>query len=247
MTSFPVDVVAELTLNWSDDFNDGNYDGWNVTAGSYAVTGGKLTVTALAPGPAMPVILHPSNTTFGNWTFDIEIGDDPDADPDNVVFSFMRNFGGSLPWASGITENVAIWVQFLGNGMFLGRNTNDLDTVTILAEWEHHIRVQRTRAEPTKIRIYHNDTLALETALIVPVTNYSYVSFCATRGSSIDNINVEYEPEPEPPTTPTTPTTPTETTNTGSAEPPDMTMILMIAGGGAVVVVIIAIVVKMRS
>ncbi|MFW9806451.1 MAG: hypothetical protein ACFFFK_06950, partial [Candidatus Thorarchaeota archaeon] len=107
-----------------------------------------------------------------------------------------------------------------------------------------------TRADPNRIRVYHNDTLALDEMVIFPVGDYSYFAFSGTRGASIDNINVEYEDYIDDTTTPTTPTistTPTDPTSSGTTDPPDMTMILMIAGGGAVVVVAIAIVVKMRS
>ncbi|MFW9806450.1 MAG: hypothetical protein ACFFFK_06945, partial [Candidatus Thorarchaeota archaeon] len=138
MISFPVDVVAELTLNWSDDFNDGNYDGWTVNSGSYVVTSGKLTVTALAPGPSLPVILHSSNTTFGNWTFDVEIGDDPDY-AGHVVIAFLRDHTGT-----SVFDSIVLWIEFAGDWT-IGRNYDDLYSFLTVIEWEHHIRIQRTR------------------------------------------------------------------------------------------------------
>ena len=58
MMSFPVEVVS-LTLDWSDDFTDGNYDGWTVTAGAYDASSGALTATAYDNGPAFGNIDHP--------------------------------------------------------------------------------------------------------------------------------------------------------------------------------------------
>ena len=245
MTSFPVDVVAQLTLDWSDDFDDGNYDGWTVTAGSFAVNSGKLTVTAMAPGPAFPVILHPSNTTFGNWTFDVEIGEDPE-EIEHVIVGFMRDFGGDGVW--GGYSDSTFFIEFLWGSIFIGYDTDPDYSFPMNVTWEHHIRVQRTRSEPNTFKVYHNGTLACEAIYIVPPADYSYFGFYGTLGATIDNIDVEYEQEPVPTPTTTEPTTTEEpTTSPSPTNPPDMTMILVIAGGGAAVIVVIAIVLKMRS
>ena len=125
---------------------------------------------------------------------------------------------------------------------------DDYDVFASLREWQHHIRVQRTRAEPNYIKVYHNDTLVLDTLMLVPSAEYGYFSFLGTRGASIDNVVVEYEPDIPTPTTSTESATSDGTTTTnGSGDPPDMTMILLIAGGGIAVLVVIVLVVKMRS
>jgi hypothetical protein len=131
---------------------------------------------------------------------------------------------------------------------FLYRGGTDIGSYPALKDWDHHIRIERTRADPNTFRLYHNGSLAIEGIALVPDGNYSYFNFQGTRGASIDNINIEFEPEiPISSSTTTTSTTEDPTTTPDPTDPPDMTMILMIAGGGAAVIVVIAIVLKMRS
>jgi len=239
----PVSLAAEV-LDWTDNFDDGNYNGWTVASGGYTVTSGKLTVTDLAPGPALPVIHHQSNASFGNWSFDVVIGDDPE-EMEHVVICFMRDFGGE-GWLGG-TGDTSIYMEFYGAGWHLGKSWDDYDHFATVREWEHHIRVQRTRAEPNYIKVYHNDTLSLDILMIVPDSDYGYFSFLGTRGASIDNIVIEYEPEADLTTTTGESTTSEDSTTTDTGNPPDMTMILLIAGGGVAVLVVVVIFVKMRS
>jgi hypothetical protein len=246
MMSFPVDVVAQ-TFDWSDNFNDENYDGWTVIDGAYTATGGELFVTAVGAGDAHPFIYHPSNTSFGNWSFDVTIVDDPQPDPDHVMVSFMSDHRSVI----GGPADSSFMLQWEGSWK-LWRELTQIDLFPADKYWEHHLRVERKRAEPNTFYVYHNGTLALEADyVIVPDNDWGYFGFSASVGSSIDNINVEYEPDIIPSTSTTTTTEPTTTeeptTTPEPTEPPDMTMVLLIAGGGVVVVVVIALVVRMRS
>ncbi len=244
----PAEVVSQTqTFDWSEDFDDGNYDGWNITMGEFVVTDGKLTSTGLAPGPSFPVILHPSNATFGNWTFDVELGVDPEY-ASHVMINFMRDGYSADAWDG-------IHMEFLGSWM-LCRGLTVYDTFSAVKEWEHHFRIQRTRDDPNHIKVYHNGTLALNTLMLVPYLDNAsfYFSFAGTGGATIDNINVEYEPPlPDETTTSTTDTSSTDTTSTGTSSTGegtgggDSTMILLIAGGGAAAVIVIVIIIKMRS
>ena len=250
--SVPMEVVSQtLTLEWSDDFTDGNYNGWNVTAGAYAVTGGKLTVTDIAPGHAFPVILHPSNSTFGNWSCDVVIGDDPE-ELEHVLVCIMRDIGGTGAWNG-------IMLEYLGYQWHLIRDLNPAyESFPTDPSWEHHLRLERARADPNHMKVYHNGTLALNTLVLVPYLDNAsyYFGFSGTRGASIDNINVEYEPYvPEVTSTDTTSDTTTDDTTTddsttnggGNTGGGDSTMLLLLAGGGAAAVIVIVLVVKMRS
>jgi hypothetical protein len=235
-------AVAQLTLDWSDDFDDGNYDGWTVFDGAYAVTDGKLTVTAYGAGNGHPFIQHPSNSSFGNWSFDVTIIDHPDPDDHAIVcvMSSHRSILGGPIDSSFILE----W----RNRWNLYRETQELGWFTAERDWKHHIRLERQRAEPNTVYVYHNDTLVLEEYVLVPDLDYAYFGWSASIDSSIDNITVEHEPEIV--TTTTTPDTTTTTTTDDTTPPPDgtpldMTMILVI-GGGVVVVLVIVAVVKMR-
>lgn len=80
--------------NWSDDFDDGDYEGWTITGynfepffadmmtppipiqGNYSAEDGTL----LSLGPRVPglagVASHPSTVAYGTWSFDIHITDE---------------------------------------------------------------------------------------------------------------------------------------------------------------------------
>ncbi|MFX1369024.1 MAG: hypothetical protein ACFFAY_10525, partial [Promethearchaeota archaeon] len=65
VASVPVSAV----IDWSDDFNDGNYDGWAVTQGSFSVTGPpNCSLTGLT---SLNEIQHPSSRSNGTWFFDL--------------------------------------------------------------------------------------------------------------------------------------------------------------------------------
>ncbi|MGY5854132.1 MAG: hypothetical protein RTU92_11235 [Candidatus Thorarchaeota archaeon] len=245
MMSFPVEVAAEVT-DWSDDFAEDNYDDWTVTAGTYSAAGGVLTATALDPGPAFGCIDHQSNSSFGSWSFDVTIVDDP-LEIDRVVVAFMRA-------ERGVWFGSFYYLDWHGNTWYLwkgqGAGGEDIGSFSAPMAWEHHIRVERSRADPNNMYVYHNDTLVISAFTLVPIMDWGYFSFHATVGSSIDNINIVHEPVDSTTTTTdesTTTTSEPSTTPTGTPEPLDTTMILIIAGGGVAVVVIIAIVMKMRS
>lgn len=215
------------------------------TAGIYSAASQKLTVTDLAPGPAFGIIDCPSNSSFGNWTFDVVVGNDLITPPNHVLVFFMRDARGL--WG-GVADSV-FYLEYLGSTWYLWRKSDPLGSFSTIESWDHHLRVERTRADPNQISVYHNGTLALQVTAIVPTADYSYFSFSATRDSSNDNIVVEHEPLIQTSTTTTTPTTsnPTSetTSDTGTPPPPDMTMVLII-GGGVVAVLVIVAVLKMR-
>jgi len=232
--------------DWSDNFDDGNYDGWTVFTGAFAVNGGKLEATSLSGGNGAPWITHPSSVDFGNWTFDIDLG--VNATGVRAVIAFMASEHGIGP---------CFYLDAIGIGWDLYRGAvsppgltgdDSLGHFTATVEWEHHIRVERTRAEPSIFRVYHNGTLVIETSYVfVPDNDWTLFEFGGipgTPGASIDNIVVEYE-EFVNTTTETTPTSSTTTPPPG--EPLDMTTILLLAGGAAVVVIVLVAIVKLRS
>ena len=53
--------------SWSDDFNDGNLNGWSKSDSSSVVQDGMYRGT----GPDQTSIVHLSNVSVGSWTFDV--------------------------------------------------------------------------------------------------------------------------------------------------------------------------------
>jgi len=68
---------SAAAVQWSDDFTDGNYDGWNVVSAEWSAVDNLLEVVGGTPvGCDMCVIpgiiYHESTVTSGTWSFDIE-------------------------------------------------------------------------------------------------------------------------------------------------------------------------------
>ncbi|NHI84120.1 MAG: hypothetical protein EAX81_07440 [Candidatus Thorarchaeota archaeon] len=53
-------------IEWSDDFEDGNYDEWTVNRGGYSATDGVMRGTYSSFNWAH----HSSTTALGTWSFD---------------------------------------------------------------------------------------------------------------------------------------------------------------------------------
>lgn len=235
---------AVAGVDWSDDFDDGNYDGWTVNDGTFAVIDGKLQATEAGAGvPAQ--IEHPSNVTMGTWAFDLEIVDNPEG-PELVNIHFLKDESGSF---MGLAYGIVIF----GGIITLGRISGS--ELTEFATWPfpdpppfglHHIEILHNATND--FYVYVNGTMVIDAmGLFYEQYTYDYFSFQSTIYSSIDNVNVTEWVEPTTTTTtPDTTTTTTEDTTTPPGEPMDMTMILIV-GGGIAVVVVIVVIVKMRS
>jgi len=68
---------VSAAVDWSDDFSDGNYNGWTVMEGSFdAPTSPRYCLTA---GPAqMNMIYHPSTQVHGTWILEMYEDDGPE-------------------------------------------------------------------------------------------------------------------------------------------------------------------------
>ena len=94
--------------------------------------------------------------------------------------------------------------------------------------------------------VYFNGTLEADWVNLTPY-NSTYVQFACynASGAAIDNLVVEDEPLPDPPTTPTTPTS--TTTPTTTPPPLDPILIGLVGGIGVGVVILLVIVYRRRS
>ena len=255
--SAEADRIVSQNSGWSDDFNDGNIDGWTVQGWNYTedpptslpgnFTADDLTLRAYGEGTNHAY--HTSATAYGSWCFDLYSVPTPN---NHSYIAFVSGpateITGSPGWESTVPYEYGIAVV---NGEFAGfnntfilyrRNQGNLNIIP-LGEYEvnemtgwHHINV--TRDLEGNFQVYINDTLRI-TAVETAYSTSEIFSFYTLAGYALDNIVVE----PVPTTTTTTPTTiPTN----GGGEPPDMTLFLIIGGGIAVVVILVA-VLKLRK
>ena len=68
-----IEVSDEIRI-WSDDFDDGDFDGWTVVYGNWTVTNNSLQALASRYTYNQGgFITHPSSIAFGTWSLDIKI------------------------------------------------------------------------------------------------------------------------------------------------------------------------------
>ncbi|MHA2373804.1 MAG: hypothetical protein ACXAEB_12355 [Candidatus Thorarchaeota archaeon] len=244
-------IECSATEVWSDDFNDGNYDGWtiegiNMTAdppelidGNFSVDDGLLRATG---ENGWNLASHPSTVATGTWMFDI----DSVASPTNHYFIFFMSddidISEGMPDGYSISIDITPYHDFTGfrirkftdgNVVVLGQYDTDQDVIG-----GYHVDI--TRNSTGHINVWINGTHRIA----VQDDSYStsgYFRFSAADGPAIDNIVVYNSIEFDPPTTvgptPTTSPTPTEPGTTFPIE-------WLVIGISVPVVLIILLVVK---
>ncbi|MHA2320447.1 MAG: hypothetical protein ACXACG_02220 [Candidatus Thorarchaeota archaeon] len=236
---------SAATIVWSDNFDDGNFDGWTVTEGSCDASSEYLV--GVYNGELRHKIWYPSSQIVGTWSFDVYPGDQrPEQGGGTIEVEFMGN--GTDRYMLSIrpsNDYDALHVYFKNNNFPLGyvEIEGGLDT------WTHY---DVTRNSTGGLSLYVNATSTTdEPVLTAADTMYSYsdrftVIFHYREDSRIDNVVVDDEilfPY-DTTTSQSENTTTTTTTNGGATFPIDTT--LLIAGAGVAGVVIIAAVVCMR-
>lgn len=196
-------VITDSTsamVVWSDDFNDGNYDGWTVTYGSFS-----LANNCLLAMEASSAINHPSTVTEGTWSFDLHS-------------SGLTSSGVHL---SFYCEDFVFYPK-TGFDLKVGRNAFELmywedyyDIVlgayyptSHIMGW-HHVDV--TRDATGLMRVFINGTLRIEVANTPTITSNYFHFFCGP-DEGIDNVvvsdSIDITPTPGTPEVPTMPSIP---------------------------------------
>ena len=249
---FPQSAAAVV---WSDDFDDGNYDGWVVEIGDFLVTDGELLSES---GVTVRMLSHASSQTVGTWSVDywhpthsrihtynfifIASGD---ATPSPAFSGYAIRITECTVFLIRYDEGTSVSLAFTIFGIFYETWTHYDITCNTTGGFHVYANATSTTAEPDLVIV--DTTYDISDKFIIREGNYGN-TFPVSR---IDNISVNDEilitpPEPTTTTTETTTTetTTTETTTDGTVLPIDTT--LLIAGAGVVGVIIIAAVVFTR-
>ncbi|ADO71607.1 AbfB domain-containing protein [Stigmatella aurantiaca] len=153
--------TARWEAPFSDDFNDGNANGWSVYGGSWAVSGNQLTVAAHPGAKAIPVGVLFSN---GTLDADITIGTAGNA---GLMFRASR-------LETGTDAYQGYFAGFEQGQVFLGKADNNWTTIAsaaaaLAANTAHHVRVV---AVGSTLRVYVDDMVTPR----ITVTDTSYAS-----------------------------------------------------------------------
>jgi hypothetical protein len=184
--------LCSATEVWSDNFDDGNLDGWVHDAGSTAM-GGALRFSYSTEA------YRPSNITSGAWSFDVlTIGDWGNAAFSALSIHFMTTDPASPPvayYCLKITQGgVAAGLKYIysivkgDGGSFTTLASGDGLEGTDLKGVLQHIGV--TRSPTGHMTVHVNDTLILETTNN-DITTSGYFRIIMTYDYAIDNIVVD--------------------------------------------------------
>jgi hypothetical protein len=248
-----VSSPTSAALAWSDDFDDGNHDGWTVSSGEFAVVDGRLTVT----GSEYSDIWRESTVTEGTWSFDW-------IDPDNDIRVGEVDF---MAMDESTLSGTAFLVAIAGNDIWLGRASSGSGDILEQYHIEgavnpgvHHFDVTHKDGH---FEVFHDGTHGIShDAALLWNLDFQYFLFAGDSGA-LDNVIVSdtidvvcdnetcvlEHAEIETATTTTTTTTeePTATTTTTTDEPPAPIPVELMAVGIGVPVVIVFVALIWRS
>jgi len=243
---------------WSDNFDDGNYDGWTVEDGGYSVTDGALT--SEATGDYYDIIWHPSTTAVGTWNFSF-MYDVVNKLAVYIIMVMSVNQTISTNYQAGygikITDELGLdptltLIKQDGNYISIGNMVVPFVVADLQGTWTDFAV---SRNSTGGLNVWINGTHMWEVVNVEHDTSemfvyYTYTDLTGVEGGHLDNIVVDDEPiSPYAQTTtpePTDTTTPSETP-TGPGEPtPIDPMLLAIAGVGVVIVIMAVVCMKRR-
>jgi hypothetical protein len=211
--------LSNAEVVWSEDFDDGDYNGWSTTQGAFAVEEGYLRSTVdmieEAGFELMSIAYYPSTVAFGTWSFDFMIESETKGHPDILVeFVSLTKNRWSYSFANGQCIGFTIGPMSQKDpeqdrAFFEIFKNVDRHSVTWLEflefpipernEW-HHVDI--TRDKDGHISVFLNGELKLE------ATNKDYsesryfgvwLEYSSKGQTIIDNIVVSDTVDIEPP------------------------------------------------
>ncbi|MHA1958620.1 MAG: hypothetical protein ACW99U_00160 [Candidatus Thorarchaeota archaeon] len=241
---------------WSDDFNDGNIDGWSFHGwdeSTWEERPGNFTAddyTLRAYDNQWSNAYRESNVANGSWAFDVECVPTPlnhfyvafVSGPTTSVDMIPREYGLMIVTGefSAWNHTFVLYQRVEDSAYIIPLGTYEVDEVS---GW-YHINI--TRDLNCIFTVAFNGTTEISGVTATAYNSSTIFSFYTNAGPAIDNIVVTPYSETTSTTTSTTTTSTTATSTTTNGESIDMTLFL-IAGGGIAVVVILVIIVKSKK
>jgi hypothetical protein len=174
---------CKAAVVWSDDFDDGNYNGWIEDSGAFSTEDKTLRTV---PGDSLYGLYYPSYVTTGTWSFDMLVGSETE-------FSLM--FSQQI-------EGQKLALTLSGISIVLRSYKNLFESMQLAAYmlprsmtgWQHF---DVTRDSDGRTCVYSNGTLVIDVADAIVIT--SELIRWISRGGAIDNIVVSNTIDIEPP------------------------------------------------
>ncbi len=251
---YPTSVSASIT--WSDDFNDGNYDGWTIkgmylpigsdwvdTAGKADIVNDELRFTGQQIFRNSTFAVHESSVAYGNWSFDVTVrpifGSSNhthiyfiDPRPVGEVPDYGEDFSGydimiySTPWTIEVPDWLESEDDTAPSFLLIKRPGIVILGSYSVDEIDGTQHIEVTRNETGQFKVYINGTLRIEAVNNRWTTAQSFY-LTSESGTSFDNIVVSGDP--------------VEPTEVG-----DALLVPMIAVGVGAVIIVAALVIWKR-
>jgi hypothetical protein len=193
--------MADGIDDWSDDFNDNNYDGWTVSYGAFSVPGYLIGTQS-----GFNEIYRNNSVAYGIYRFDL--WENHTAQKDRHIYFISNDWdknstnGYSISFEYGATSNFTLYKW---NGLI----ASVLDRATIPIEVPGWHSYNITRTPDGVFQIERNSTSLLSATDNSTTTSSYYIYSIVGEGGIIDNITVTgYVSPTTVPSTPTTTTTP---------------------------------------
>ena len=244
-------VLCSAATVWSDNFDDGNYDGWTVVDGSFSASEYMLEATGDYPNN----IYYNSSVIWGTWSFDVLIVTAPS------MYTLVILNGLEFAWwgdTYGSGPSKGIILRFQRDSLTLHKYTGG-DLGVSMGSYNHDsdfdggMHIDITINSDGKAFVYLDEEEVIESLNMGNFETSEYFHLMIPQGIAFDNITVSDTIDfPTETTTTTTPTpTTSESTTTTSPTPTnggiDTTMMLLIGGGLAAVVIVLLIVWKVKG
>ena len=177
-TSERMTPTPDTSIVWSDDFDDGDTDGWEPgwRRGEYSVDNGVLSFTTGAD------VAHPSTVLHGTWSFDVYIGDDSGITHEVRFTEGIYNY---QMLEIKHSPNTQIWVSTqqdpdkpISSYVDLGER---------ITGW-HHFDI--TKDESGLIKVYLDRKYVVEHSDDKPFDAVSVVFYYCCEGPALDNLVV---------------------------------------------------------
>ncbi len=187
---------------WSDDFEDGNYDGWTIIDGNYSATTGLL----IAAGEKTDHhrLKHDSNIAYGTWSFDVYINQTGLISGEHMYVYFCTEAFGNLGEEKGYYLTLIPDSSWMVTPSSLILGSREGFPSKVLGVWGYtgklpeYLYIDITRDLNGHFNVYVDGTLIIE-AMDTEYTVGNYFGFDSQGGHGLDNITVNNEVIIKPP------------------------------------------------
>ena len=174
-----VTPTPDPSVVWSDDFEDGDFEGWEEDDPGWYVNDGVLTS---GPDAANPII-HESKVSTGTWSFDLNFDN---ASYYSICLSCDQDFKNGFGIHTVTTDNTLVALNTISDGTFRSPAA-EADLAKPLTGWNHF---DITRDASGNSKIYVNGKLVIEYKDDVTLSPQLFFLDVEDLGLAFDNLVV---------------------------------------------------------